>query len=176
MKPLTRTRRNGFTLIELLIVVAIIGMIAAILIPNMIEAMQRGRQKRTLADLRHVGLGLTQYWTDRGGAAAAGQQTIDTSDWDAPLTPEEIGDALVPDYMPHLPLEDGWGYEIEYRVQLADPPASRYALLRAPGSDGAFSGDTYESGQFVATDYSQDIVWADGAFVRAPAITMDAGS
>jgi general secretion pathway protein G len=173
---LTRTRRAGFTLIELLIVVAIIGMIAAILIPNMIEAMQKGRQKRTLADLRHIGLGLTQYWTDRGGAAAAGQQTVDISEWEGDVTPEDLGDALVPDYMPHLPLEDGWGFEIEYRIRLADPPATRYALIRAQGSDGEFSGDSYESGQFAATDYGADIVWADGAFLRAPAITMDSGS
>ena len=47
-----RRKDKGFTLIELLIVVAIIGIIAAIAIPNLLNAIDRGKQKRTMADLR----------------------------------------------------------------------------------------------------------------------------
>ena len=40
-----RNRQKGFTLIELLIVVAIIGIIAALLIPNFLDALQKAKQK-----------------------------------------------------------------------------------------------------------------------------------
>ena len=50
--------QKGFTLIELLIVIAIIGLIAAMLIPNLLDAMQKTKQKRTIADMRITGTAL----------------------------------------------------------------------------------------------------------------------
>ena len=57
-------REKGFTLIELLIVVAIIGIIAAIAIPNLLNAIDRSKQKRTMADMRSVGTAVEEYAID----------------------------------------------------------------------------------------------------------------
>ena len=57
-------KQKGFTLIELLIVIAIIGIIAAIAIPNLLNALDRSRQKRTMSDLRTWGSALGTYLVD----------------------------------------------------------------------------------------------------------------
>lgn len=55
---------RGFSLIELLIVVAIIGLIAAIAIPNLLGALHKSRQKRTMNDMRALGSAIESVSTD----------------------------------------------------------------------------------------------------------------
>ena len=63
-KRLHRPIPPGFTLIELLIVVAIIAILAAIAVPNFLEAQTRSRVSRTLSDFRTLRTGLEAYRVD----------------------------------------------------------------------------------------------------------------
>jgi prepilin-type N-terminal cleavage/methylation domain-containing protein len=59
-----RILKSGFTLIELLIVVAIIAILAAIAVPNFLEAQVRAKISRAKADMRTVHTGLEMYRID----------------------------------------------------------------------------------------------------------------
>jgi len=56
--------QKAFTLIELLIVVAIIAILAAIAVPNFLEAQTRSKVSRGKADMRTLALGLDAYCVD----------------------------------------------------------------------------------------------------------------
>ena len=66
MTPNHRSKQfmSAFTLIELLIVVAIIAILAAIAVPNFLEAQTRAKVSRVKADLRTIATALESYGAD----------------------------------------------------------------------------------------------------------------
>jgi general secretion pathway protein G len=164
-----QNRQRGFTLIELLIVVAIIGIIAALLIPNFLDALQKAKQKRTVADVRNTGTAMMSWLTDQVAAAAAGQttNTVDLSSYDA-KSHTEVAAQLEPRYIQAVPSTDGWGHNYSFYLTTAQFDSDELMAIRSPGQDGSFTGTTYTSAAFEPTNYEEDIVWANGYFVRWP--------
>ncbi len=170
-----RNRQRGFTLIELLIVVAIIGIIAAILIPNLLDALQKAKQKRTVADMRNTGTAWMSWLTDQVGAASAGAgKTWDGTSTKTVSYPQIFGYLHPSDsffYMQEVPQYDGWRYSFQFGKN-DNLLASNVLVICSGGRNGTIDpacfGQSHDVAPFVATDYNQDIIWADGYFVKWP--------
>jgi general secretion pathway protein G len=144
-------KQSGFTLIELLIVVAIIGIIAAIAIPNLLNAIDRGKQKRTMADIRTVGTAVEAYAVDVNFYPRGMTLGPLSGNVEAFISPVFVRDA---------PDVDGWGGDMRYA---SDTTGSEYTVI-SYGKDGARSPNTNQK----TNDFDCDIIYQVGGFVSWP--------
>ena len=139
-------KSKGFTLIELLIVVAIIGIIAAIAIPNLLNAIDRGKQKRTMADLRSLGTAVETY-------------AVDNNDYPSATTMSGLATEIEPTYIRTAPDADGWSNTFS-----VDSDPSEYTICSGGKDGGTCTGD--DNG--ATTDFNSSITFVNGQFVQWP--------
>jgi general secretion pathway protein G len=147
-------------------VCAIIGIIAAIAIPNLLVAIQRSKQRRTMVDMRNIATAWEARNSEAGRYNAAGQANgIEGADQLISL--DNLQTILEPTYIRILPKLDGWG--TPYQAYTNEPysgarVAKVYALISA-GKDQVIEGDP-TTGPF--TNYDCDIVYSNGVFLSYP--------
>ena len=93
-------KSRGFTLIEVLIVTAIIGILAALFIPQVLAALQKAKQKGTMQDMNGIAKSLIDYVTDKGHVP----------EQSGPMMPgSSFAEELNPFYVKVLPMIHQWG-------------------------------------------------------------------
>src|SRR5262249_24413382 len=120
-----------------MIVVMIIGVIAAISIPNLMTAIERSRQKRTMADMRNLATAWEARDVETGRFNAAGGQVPGITDV---VDVNNLEYELAPTYIKTMPKTDGWKhpYELFTSAPWGSPaPGAGYAII-SPGRDGRF--------------------------------------
>jgi len=146
-------RQKGFTLIELLVVVAILGVLSSIAIALLANALDKGKQKRTMMDLHSIAEATEAYGVDHAAYPSG------VANW---LTMKPL---ISPFFIREPPDADGWSHPWEAST---DSPGQSYTLasLGKDGSQGAWAGG-------ITSSFNCDIVFSDGRFFQWPQGTQN---
>jgi len=140
----------------LLVAIAVAGILAALIIPNFLDALQKAKQKRTIADVRLISTALESaradddHYPNASDAAALG--------------------TLLAGHGYSGNGQDGWQRPLRFTCLQPEGEGCASYELASGGRDGVFEHDPgeYPSESFETTAYDSDIVMSDGMFSRWP--------
>lgn len=143
MTTIRAEKQKGFTLVELIVVVAVLGILVAIVIPALLTAVDRSRQRRSMADMHNL-------------AKANGMQQVDSGRFAVALA------NLSPNYLMNVPAVDAWGTPWVYA-----PAGNQLTYqLSSLGKDGA-NGPAPPNPWF-NEPFEPDIIMDTGHFIQMP--------
>jgi general secretion pathway protein G len=140
--------------------IAVVGIVAALIVPNFLDALQKAKQKRAVADLRTLGQAIEIYKADHDAAPPA----TDVAG---------LATALGSQSGSPLPRLDPWQHPYRYacwQESSAAKGCDHYRVASA-GRDGRFEQldlKAYEAAEFDPREYDRDIVFGDGDFIVRP--------
>lgn len=128
MKKSVYGRSGGFTLIELLVVLVILGLIAGLVVPNIVGQTEKARARAAKASIQQLSNAIDTYYLDTGQLPDRLENLVNepasAENWNGP-------------YAKQSTLNDPWNQPWEYRV-----PGEHGAYdLVSLGADGAPGGE-----------------------------------
>ena len=130
--PFPQRRDRGFTLIELMVVLVIIGVLAALIVPNVLDRADDARSTAARTDVNNIMQALKLYKLDnqRYPTAEQGLQALITKPSTAPAPPNWKP------YLEKLP-NDPWGRAYQY----LNPGVKGEVDVMSFGADGQSGGE-----------------------------------
>ena len=127
---------------------AIVGILAAIATVALQNAVDRAKQRGTMADMRSIAMALEAYSTDVGPYPAPG------------LTMDQLGQILIPYETSVLRTQDHWKHDYQYSYD----GAKSYSV-ESFGKDGVDGSNISYGTRF---EFDRDLILSNGLFVASP--------
>jgi len=139
-------------------------LVLAMVAPGVLDAPGRGRQKRTMSDMRSLATAWEAYAIDNKTYCPIGGSYVDLR-W-GNLSPRELQSMLSPMYLREMPVQDAWQHDFEFAVMCRSVEDQDYRI-RSRGADGKRDDSEYVPGT-PTSSFSRDIVFGGGRFLQWP--------
>ena len=139
---------------------ALVGTLVVSTVPNLFNAIQRTKQRRTMADMRTLGAAMEAYAVDNQSYPTASCMPNIFVPPPKALKPDSFR-SLIPTYISRVPTLDGWNREFGFT---RDANGSFYVIQSRGAAGGGFS--TLFCGE--TDDINANIAFSNGAFIQWP--------
>ncbi|MBY6205940.1 type II secretion system major pseudopilin GspG [Halomonas denitrificans] len=126
----SKSAAGGFSLIELLVVLVILGMIAGLVVPNIMGRSEDAKARTAVAEIQRLSMAVDEFYLDTGRAPRELRELVEepanVSNWNGP-------------YVNNSNLEDPWQnpYQYRYPGEHRDFDLLSYGADGSPGGEGA---------------------------------------